>query len=135
MLYRQLTSLGIACTVAASSRIPILPGDRRKTDRLNAERLALFFRGRQLTAVQPPTKETETLRSLVRTRLGVEEDVVSGRHRLQKFVLVRGEIYRETGNWSVAHMRRLSERRLKLGEDQLTLDFLRKELDQPVTSL
>jgi transposase len=135
VLYRQLTSLGVTCMVAAPSRIPILPGDHRKTDRLDAERLATFLRGRQLTAVQPPTTETEALRSLVRTRISIQEDVVRARHRLQKFLLLRGEIFREAGNWSAAHMKWLAERKLELAEDQLTLDFLRMELDQRVTSL
>jgi transposase len=121
--------------VAAPSRIPLLPGDHRKTDRLDAERLAIFLRGRQLTAVKPPTKEIEALRSLVRTRIGVQEDLVRARHRLQKFLLLRGEIFREAGNWSAAHMRWISERKLELGEDQLTLDFLRLELDLRLGSL
>jgi len=135
VLHRQLVSLGVTCTVAAPSRIPILPGDHRKTDRLDAERLAIFLRGRQLTAVNPPTKETEALRSLTRTRLGVQEEIIRSRHRLQKFLLLRGEIYREGGNWSQAHMRWLAERKLELAEDQLTLDFLHMELDQRVMAL
>lgn len=135
VLHRQLVSLGVECLVAAPSRIPILPGDHRKTDRLDAERLAIFLRGRQLTAVRPPTKETQAMRSLVRTRISIQEDVVRARHRLQKFLLLRGEIYRASGNWSGAHMRWITERKLELAEDQLTLDFLRMELDQRVTAL
>jgi transposase len=135
VLHRQLSSLGVDCMVAAPSRIPVLPGDHRKTDRLDAERLAMFLRGRQLTAVNPPTRETEALRSLVRTRIVIQEDVVRARHRLQKFLLLRGEIYRESGNWSAKHMLWLAQRKLELAEDQLTLDFLRMELDQRRMSL
>ncbi len=58
VLWRQLTPLGIDCLVAAPSRIPILPRERRKTDRLDAERLAVFLRGGQLTRVTPPSRET-----------------------------------------------------------------------------
>jgi transposase len=135
VLHRQLTSLGIDCLVAAPSRIPKLPGDHRKTDRLDADRLAVFLRGQQLTAVSPPTKELEALRSLVRLRLAAQHDLVRSRHRLQKFLLLRGHIFREAGNWSAAHMRWLSELTLELGEDQLTLDFLRMELDSRLTAL
>jgi transposase len=135
VLHRQLTSLGIDCTVAAPSRIPKLPGDHRKTDRLDAERLAIFLRGQQLTAVSPPTQELEALRSLVRLRLAVQQDLVRSRHRLQKFLLLRGYVFREAGNWSAAHIRWLSDLRLELGEDQLTLDFLRMELDSRLVSL
>jgi transposase len=135
VLYRQLSGLGIDCVVAAPSRIPVLPGDHRKTDRLDAERLAIFLRGRQLTAVSPPTQELEALRSLVRLRLVVQQDLVRARHRLQKFLLLRGHAYRESTNWSAAHLRWLSELKLDLGEDQLTMDFLRMELDTRISSL
>lgn len=135
VLHRQLSGLGINCTVAAPSRIPQLPGDHRKTDRLDAERLAVFLRGKQLTAVTPPTPELEALRSLMRLRLAVQRDVVRSRHRLQKFLLMRGHVYREGGNWTAAHMRWLSALELALGEDQLTLDFLRMELDSRISAL
>ncbi len=135
VLHRQLTALGIECTVAALSRIPQLPGDHRKTDRLDAERLAMFLRGQQLTPVSPPTKELEALRSLMRLRLAIQRDVVRSRHRLQKFLLMRGYVFREAGNWTAAHLRWLSELKLELGEDQLTVDFLRMELDSRVSSL
>ena len=65
VLWRQLTQLGVDCLVAAPSRIPVLPGEHRKTDRLDAERLAVFLRGGQLTAVRPPTPEQEALRTLI----------------------------------------------------------------------
>jgi transposase len=135
VLHRQLTGLGIDCMVAAPSRIPQLPGDRRKTDRIDAERLALFLRGKQLTAVSPPTQELEALRSLMRLRLAIQHDVVRSRHRLQKFLMLRGHAFRETGNWTAAHMRWLSQLRLELAEDQLSLDFLRMELDSRISGL
>lgn len=135
VLYRQLQALGIECTVAAPSRIPVLPGDHRKTDRLDAERLAFFLRGGQLTAVTPPTPQLEALRSLMRLRLTTQEDLVRARHRLQKFLLLRGQVFRESGSWSAAHMRWLSALRLELAEDQLTLDHLRMELDARISSL
>lgn len=135
VLHRQLSGLGIDCTVAAPSRIPQLPGDHRKTDRLDAQRLATFLRGKQLTAVTPPTPELEALRSLMRLRLAIQHDVVRSRHRLLKFLLLRGHAFRETGNWSAAHMRWLSHLTLELAEDQLTFDFLRMELDSRVSGL
>ena len=44
VLHRQLTSLGVHCVVAAPSHLPKIPGDRRKTDRIDARRLAVFLR-------------------------------------------------------------------------------------------
>lgn len=134
VLYRQLESLGVDCLVAAPSRIPTLPGDHRKTDRLDAERLALFLRGGQLSPVSPPTPETEALRSLVRTRQSIQEDVVRARHRLQKFLLLRGHSWSQ-GNWSVKHWTWLRELKLELEEDQQTMGFLRLELELRINSL
>lgn len=134
VLYRQLESLGVHCLVAAPSRIPSLPGDHRKTDRLDAERLALFLRGGQLTPVSPPTPQTEALRSLVRTRQAIQEDVVRARHRLQKFLLLRGLSWNQ-GNWSVKHWTWLRGLKLALEEDQETMGFLRLELELRINSL
>jgi transposase len=39
-IYRQLTTLGHSCTVAATSLIPRKPGERIKTDRRDSQKLA-----------------------------------------------------------------------------------------------
>lgn len=135
VLHRLLTALGVDCIVAAPSRIPVLPGDHRKTDRLDAERLALFLRAGQLTAVTPPTPELEALRSLVRTRHSIQEDVVRARHRLQKFLLLRGHIWSGGGNWSQKHLAWIRDQRMPLDDDQQTLDFLYRELELRIESL
>lgn len=134
-LHRQLSALGVDCIVAAPSRIPVLPGDRRKTDRLDARKLAVFLRGGQLTPVSPPSPETEAVRGLVRSRDAQREDVVRSRHRILKFLLVRGLSFREGKNWTQAHLAWLHRLRLPLDDDQETLDGLLQELDQRLTSL
>jgi transposase len=50
-LYWQLTELGVDCEVVAPSLIPRKPGERIKTDRRDAEKLAECYRGGLLTAV------------------------------------------------------------------------------------
>jgi transposase len=52
-LHRQLTNLGIACIVVAPSLIPVRPGDKVKTDRRDALKLARLLRP-LLAADQPP---------------------------------------------------------------------------------
>jgi transposase len=44
VLYRQLTQLGVACEVIAPSLVPSKAGDRVKTDRRDAEKLARCYR-------------------------------------------------------------------------------------------
>ncbi len=51
VLYWQLTQLGVFCEVIAPSLIPTKPGDRVKTDRRDAEKLARCYRAGELTAV------------------------------------------------------------------------------------
>jgi transposase len=135
VLYRQLVALGVECTVAAPSLIPKLPGDRRKTDRLDARRLAIFLRGKQLTAVSPPTPQVEALRAVTRTRFAMRQDVVRAKHRVQKFVVLRGKIFPGKANWTQAHWRWLRAVRLELEDDQHTLEFLIAELEHRLDSL
>jgi transposase len=67
-IYRQLTALGMRCTVVAPSLIPIQPGDRVTTDRRDAAKLARLLRSGDLTPVAVPTPEQEALRARGRGR-------------------------------------------------------------------
>ena len=89
-LHRQLTGLGIECTVAAPSLIPRRPGDRVKTDSRDAITLARLLRSGDLTAVWVPDEAHEALRNLVRARADAKADELRARHRLSKFLLRHG---------------------------------------------
>jgi len=67
-LARACTAAGIACVVAAPSKIPRAPGDRVKTDRRDAERLARLLRLGELVSVRVPEPVEEAARDLVRAR-------------------------------------------------------------------
>ena len=67
-LFRFLTAIGIECHVIAPSLIPKRAGDRIKTDRRDAIRLAQLFRAGELTSIHIPSEEDEALRDLVRAR-------------------------------------------------------------------
>ncbi|MFS0821532.1 IS110 family transposase [Bacillus sp. 1P02SD] len=86
-LYRFLISLGIECFVIAPSLIPSKPGERIKTDRRDAIRLAQLFRAGELTSIYVPTEDDEALRDLVRAREDAKEDELRAKHRLTKFLL------------------------------------------------
>ncbi len=90
MLERQLTSMGVSCMVVASSLIPKQPGNRVKTDRRDAQRLAELLRAGELKPVWVPDEDDETLRDLVRAREDSKEDLLRGKHRLGKFFLRHG---------------------------------------------
>ena len=82
-LYWQLTKLGVDCEVIAPSLIPRKPGDRVKTDRRDAEKLAQCYQNGELTPVWVPTLEHEALRDLVRQRAAAKADESRAKHRLQ----------------------------------------------------
>ena len=90
-LYWQLTRAGISCVVIAPTLIPVKAGDRVKTDRRDAEKLARSFRSGDLTPVWVPDAAHEALRDLVRAREAAKKDQLRARHRLQKFLLRHGQ--------------------------------------------
>src|SRR5215216_2963995 len=59
----QLTSIGIECIVVAPSLIPKRPGDKVKTDRRDALKLARLLRSGDLTPVWVPDEAHEALRT------------------------------------------------------------------------
>jgi transposase len=87
VLYRWLLEMDIHCTVVAPSLIPKRAGDRVKTDKRDALRLAQLFRAGELTPVYVPTPEDEALRDLVRAREDAKEDLNRHKQRLGKFLL------------------------------------------------
>lgn len=90
VLYWQLTQLGVACEVIAPGLVPVKAGDRVKTDRRDAEKLARCYRAGELTAVWVPDAAHEALRDLVRAREAAKKDQLKARHRLGKFLLRHG---------------------------------------------
>jgi transposase len=102
-LHRLLSELGVHASVIAPSMIPVAPGERVKTDRRDARRLALLLRGGQLTAVRVPTPAEEAVRDLCRARADMVIDRTRARHRLGKFLLRHGRVWRGGENWTLKH--------------------------------
>ncbi len=106
VLYWQLIALGVACEVVAPSLVPVKAGDRVKTDRRDAAKLARSYRAGDLTPVWVPDAAHEALRDLVRGREDAREDQQRARQRLGKFLLRHGwqppaDIKK---NWTQKHM-------------------------------
>jgi transposase len=90
VVYWQLTGLGVPCQVVAPTLVPVKPGDRVKTDRRDALKLARSSRAGDLTPVWVPDPAHEALRDLVRARATAKKDQLRARHRLGKFLLRQG---------------------------------------------
>src|SRR5258708_24117857 len=65
-LHRLLASMGVACDVVAPSLIPRRAGDRVKTGKRDASRLARLLRAGELTPVRVPSAAEEAVRDPVR---------------------------------------------------------------------
>ena len=73
--------LGVECEVIAPSLIPTKAGDRVKTDRRDAIKLARCYRAGELTPVWVPDQHHEALRDLVRAREAAKKDQLRARNR------------------------------------------------------
>jgi transposase len=125
-LHRQLTKMGIECMVVAPSLIPKSPGDKVKTDRRDALKLARLLRSGDLTPVWVPDEAHEALRNLVRARADAKADQLRAKHRLSKFLLRQG-CWPPVGvrNWSLRHFQWLRQLHFEHVPDQVVFaDYL-----------
>lgn len=90
MSYWQLTALGAACEVAPPSPVPGRAGDRVRTDRREAAKLARSYRAGERTPVWMPDAAHEALRDLVRARQDPRQDQLRARCPLSRFLLRHG---------------------------------------------
>lgn len=101
---RMLRAAGIDCIVIAPSLIPRRPGDRIKTDRRDALKLAKHLRSGELTEVFPPTPEEEGLKDLCRGRDDARGALTTARNQLSSLLLRYGIRYDEgKTNWTQRH--------------------------------
>ncbi len=130
-LQRQLAGLGIACQVVAPSLVPRKPGERIKTDRRDARKLAEYLQGGHLTPVQPPTPAQEAVRDLSRAREDAKQDRMRGRHRLTKFLLRHGKTYTPgRKHWTGAHRAWLAKLSFQEPAAQVVFDDYRLAVAQ-----
>ncbi len=109
VLVRRLLQLGHHCIVVAPSKIARPTGDRIKTDRRDAEKLARAHRAGDLDAIYIPEATDEAIRDLCRARTDAVDDQRRARQRLKAFLLQHGYPYHGKGHWGQAHMRYLRE--------------------------
>jgi transposase len=109
VLARRCAQLKIACTVVAPSLIPSRAGERIKTDRRDALKLARLHRAGELRAVHLPDASDEAMRDLCRARTDAVQDLRRGRAQLKAFLLRNGYRYTGKSAWSEAHRRYLRE--------------------------
>lgn len=136
VLYWLLVGLGVRCEVVAPTLIPVKAGERVKTDRRDAIKLARCYRAGELTAVWVPDQAHEALRALVRARAAAKKDQTRARHRLGKFLLIRDlRAPQRTRRWGVVHMNWIRAIKLEYFADRSTLTDYLTEVDHATERL
>jgi transposase len=134
-LQRQLQRLGIGCKVVAPSLIPRKAGDRIKTDRRDARKLAELLRAGLLTEVRPPSEAEEALRDLCRCRDDARVDLLRARHRLTKMLLRRDLRFSGGRPWTQKHRTWLWSLKLEHPAERAVLEDYLLGVDQIGTRL
>lgn len=121
-LQRALAKEGVACDVIAPSLIPVRPGEKIKTDRRDAKKLAEMLRAGLLTTVRAPTEQEEAVRDLCRCREDAKHDESQARHRLTKYLFRSGVVYGQGRAWTQRHWRWLRQVRFADPNKQAVLE-------------
>jgi transposase len=121
-LYRQLLASGHDVQVVAPSRIPKAPGERIKTDRRDAIKLARLARSGDLTPVWVPDTEQEAMRDLTRARDDMKAQERKARQQLNAFVLRHGHHWpKGRSRWTQTHFNWLESLRFEHDWQQVVL--------------
>lgn len=138
-LYDALNSFGYPCLVLAPSMIPIAPGQRVKTNRLDSKRIAECLRGGQLKSIHIPSLIYRHLRHLTHLRDTYVKDLVAVKCRIKSLLLFEGTPFPEAplgSQWSSRVIKELKNLaldepvRFKLNQLLLTLSFASEGLRQ-----
>ncbi len=129
-LCRALQAAGISCVVVAPSKTPRASGDRVKTDRRDAIKLARFLRAGELVPVAPPERDVEALRDVVRAR----EDAVfaqrTARQQLSSFLLRHDRKWTGKSAWTQAHVLWIRGQRMESDAQQRVLEDYVREVER-----
>ena len=128
-LYRQILSLGHACTVVAPSLVPTKPGGHIKTDRRDAKMLAALFRAGELQGVWVPDADHEAVRELVRARQTAMQEVRRSRQLLLSFLLRHDRATPTRRHWTRAHRSWLARQSFAHPAEQVVFEELIQRIE------
>lgn len=136
-LHRQLTKAGARCDVVAPNLVPQKAGDRIKTDRRDAQKLARNLRNGELTPVWVPDESDEALRDLSRAREDAKDDLRIKRQQLLSFLL-RYDLRPPESlkkNWTKAHRQWLDSLKFPQVMQQIVFAEYLQAIDQAAERL
>lgn len=116
-VYRQIVSMGQDCLW-----IPKKPGERIKTDRRDAMKLAGYLRSGDLSAVWVPDQDQEAMRDLSRARGDMKAQEHKARQQLNAFLLRHGHHWPSNKvRWTKTHYSWLESLKFDNDWQQVTL--------------
>jgi transposase len=122
-VFRLILEMGHECQVVAPSKTPRKPGDRVKTDRRDARKLAELLRSGDLTPVWVPDEEQESIRDLTRAREELKRVELQLKQRLAALLLRHGKKYTSgKRKWTQRYYRWLSDVRMDFPVQQIVLE-------------
>lgn len=127
-LCRYLRKSEIDCIVVAPSLVPGKAGDRVKTDRRDARKLAHFLRSGDLTEVYVPDEAVEAIRDLERARGAAKSAERVARHQLSKFLL-RHDRHWEYTTWTLKHRDWIRRQKFEYPAQQRVLEDYLKSVE------
>jgi transposase len=129
VLVRRLVKLGYDCIVIAPSKIPIKSGDKVKTDKKDAKKLARLLRAGELEGIHIPAPIDEAIRDLCRARTDAVQARARAKKQLLSFMLRNGMSYTGKTNWTQGHMNYLRKIALPSPVQQIVLEEYIMEID------
>jgi transposase len=114
---------------------PKRPGDRIKTNRRDAVRLAKLLRADELTEVWVPDREHAAIRDLSRAREAAMTDLREKRQQVLSFLLHHGKVYSGRSHWSKAHRRWLCDVTFEHPAQRIVLQELLYAIDDAAARL
>lgn len=130
-VYRLIREWGHECQVVAPSKTPRKPGERVKTDRRDARKLAEMLRSGDLTSVWVPDEEQEAIRDLTRAREEMKRVELQVKQRLGAFLLRHSKRYTAgKRKWTQRYYRWLSDVRMDFPVQQIVLEEYRDAVRQ-----
>lgn len=122
VLARRLLQLGYDCILVGPSEVPSKAGERVKTDKRDARKLARLHRAGELTAIHIPEPHDEAVRDLCRARTDASQSLARAKQQLGMFLLRNGFRYEGKTNWTQAHMNYLRKLRMPHPAQQLVVE-------------
>lgn len=109
-LYDDLMAEGYPCLVVAPSMVPMAPGQRVKTNRLDSKKLSESLRGGQLRSIHVPATNYRELRHLVQLRDTHVRELTATKCRIKALLLYQGMPFPAAdGRWSARVLGQLLE--------------------------